>query len=578
MPEQTNTNGTLVDEAYSASKKFLSSVLFVDDEIKMGEGTGDGLSATRITDAFATESIVPSFYSCNHENQYGKILALIRKTDVFVLDWKMPVKRANAEENPDADADTDGDRGFFAKKLIEALREDESLGPRLIFIYTSEFDEVVKYIKNLSGPKRRSEGTVETAALSEDSEAELSKDATDEIRPATERNEALEWVSANGNMRICAYFKESLKDNHGVDQSRVLTEAQLAEFVLKEYAKLHEGILPITLLRLLSTVRDNTRPLMAKFNARLDQAFVNDRAMTPEPLDADRMLIDMMLNSVSALNNDKEMPWSNELELVEKWMVQKYGAGLRCEKLKGFQYLKNEAIGICDLIRWQAVGYKNFISEKMKGRWPEGVDEDKKIDCYDRENLRDDVMELFTAKDVRQPEALVMCLDYAILSQWKRTAGQSESAPFLTLGTVLKRRNSGTYYLCVQPSCDSFRIQDAGRDFLFLPLVRVEKHFDLVLKGDDESVLGLKACKDVYELAKLHFTPIAGSADNIIRATQAGDKVFIFTSDESDKDGKSIEYVWVGDLAETHALRIVHEYLSKFGRVGVSESEWLRRS
>ena len=578
MPEQTNTNGTLVDEAYSASKKFLSSVLFVDDEIKMGDSTGDGLSATNITDAFAAESIVPSFYSCSHENQYEKILTLIRKTDVFVLDWKMPVKRANAEKNPDADADPDGERGFFAKKLIEALREDESLGPRLIFIYTSEFDEVVKYIKNLSGPKRRSGETVEPATLRGESEEKLSRDAMDETRPITERNEALEWVSANGNMRICAYFKESLKDNHGVDQSRVLTEAQLAEFVLKEYSKLHEGILPITLLRLLSTVRDNTRPLMAKFNARLDQAFVNDRAMTPEPLDADRMLIDMMLNSVSALNNDREMPWGNELDLVEKWMTQKYADGLKCEKLKRFQYLKNEDINIRDLIHWQTVGYRNFISEKMQGKWPEGVDEDKKIDCYDHDNLRNDVMEVFTAKDMHPSEALVRCRDYAILSQWKRTAGESEAVPFLTLGTVLKRKDSGRYYLCVQPSCDTFRILAAGRDFLFLPLDRVENHFDLVLKGDDDGVMGLKVSKDVYELAKLHFAPQTGSADTIIRAFQVNDREYIFASDENDKDGNRIEYVWAGDLVETHALRIVHEYLSKFGRVGVSESEWLRRS
>ena len=411
-----------------------------------------------------------------------------------------------------------------------------------------------------------------------DSEETLSQDAVNEERPASGSVSGLDWVSKDGNVRICAFFKDSLRGNHGVDQSRVLNEKQLASAVLNEYAKLHEGILPITLLRLLSTVRDNTRPLMAKFNARLDQAFVNDRAMTPEPLDADRMLIDMMLNSVSALNNDREMPWGNALDLVEKWMIQKYADGLRCEKLKHFQYLKNDAINIRDLIRWQTVGYKKFISEKMQGRWPEEIDEDKKIDCYDQENLRDDVMEVFTAKDVQQPEALVMCRDYAILSQWKRTAGQSEAVPFLTLGTVLKRRDSGKYYLCVQPSCDTFRIQDAGRDFLFLPLAQVEKRFHLVLKGDAESVLGLKACKDVYELAKLHFTPIADSADKIIRATQAEDKVFVFTSDESDKNGKHIEYVWAGDLVETHALRIVHEYLSKFGRVGVSESEWLRRS
>ena len=140
MSELTNTGVTLADEARVACKKFLSSVLFVDDEIKMGDDVGEGLSATGITDAFAEESIVPSFYSCKHENQYEKILTLIRKTDVFVLDWKMPVKRADAEENPDADADSGGGRGFFARKLIEAIRGDETLGPRLIFTSSRMMD------------------------------------------------------------------------------------------------------------------------------------------------------------------------------------------------------------------------------------------------------------------------------------------------------------------------------------------------------------------------------------------------------------------------------------------------------
>ena len=112
-----------------------------------------------------------------------------------------------------------------------------------------------------------------------------------------------------------------------------------------------------------------------------------------------------------------------------------------------------------------------------------------------------------------------------------------------------------------------------------LKILSDEKNsFDLVLKGDDDGVLGLKVSKYVYELAKLHFAPLTGSTDKIIRAIQGKDGEFIFASDENDKDGNRIEYVWAGDLVETHALRIVHEYLSKFGRVGVSESEWLRRS
>ncbi|MBQ3344839.1 MAG: hypothetical protein IJG84_23315 [Kiritimatiellae bacterium] len=568
MPEQTNTNGTLVDEAYSASKKFLSSVLFVDDEIKMGERTGDGLSATHITDAFATESIVPSFYSCNHENQYWKILALIRKTDVFVLDWKMPVKRANAEENPDADADTDGDRGFFARKLIEALREDESLGPRLIFIYTSEFDEVVKYIRNLSGPKRRSEGTVETAALSEDSEAELSKDATDEIRPATGRNETLEWVSTNGNVRICAYFKESLKDNHGVDQSRVLTEAQLAEFVLKEYAKLHEGILPITLLRLLTTVRDNTRSLMAKFSARLDQAFVIDRAMTPEPLDADRMLVGMMLNSVAALNNEADMPWSNEVGLVGRWLR---GKNISFGKLR----LNNKETGIQDLVNWQSSGYKDFLL----GTWPNGTSSEKKeseFKTYERFKFLKDVIRVFSIKGQDLSEVASTCRDYAVLSQWKRVAGSCRAIPVLTLGTVLKQKDKEEYYLCIQPSCDTYRVQSSGRDFLFLPLNVANEKFDIVLDGTGTDIGGLTISKDVYDLAKFNFKPLDATCDTVVKASKNEDGFYLFSS--VDYKGNTLAFQWIGDIIETHALKIVHDYISKLGRVGIDVSEWLRRS
>lgn len=574
MPEQTNVRETLADEAYSASKKFLSSVLFVDDEIKMGEKTGEGLSATNITDAFAAESIVPSFYSCSHENQYEKILALIRKTDVFVLDWKMPVKRVNAEEDPDADADSDGDRGFFAKKLIEALRKDESLGPRLIFIYTSEFEEVVKYIKNLPGAKRRSGGSVETVALGGDSEAELLKDATDETRPATERNEDLEWVSANGNVRICAYFKESLKDNHGVDQSRVLTEAQLAEFVLKEYARLHEGILPITLLRLLATVRDNTRPLMAKFNAKLDQAFVIDRAMTPKPLDADQMLIELMINAAASLVDNKNLTWKDETSLVRSWLVCKGRGGF----LKNELYLTDRGgneivLKDDDLCEWQENGYFKFLHESK------GVGKGK-IDCYDKcrqtNGLLADAQQVFVPAGVHPEEVRKLCRDYAVLSQWKRLSAGQELAPMLTLGTVVAREGDEcrAFFLCVQPSCDTYRIKNGGRDFLFLPLSCGTAPFDIILDDAESDICGLHVDSHAYGIQKFFFK-MRDVSDGVIKATKKSDGRFVFSAEI---EGKVDDFIWIGDLNETHALKIVQDYVANLSRVGISESEWLRRN
>lgn len=576
MSEWTNTGVTLADEARVACKKFLSSVLFVDDEIKMGEDVGEGLSATGITDAFAEESIVPSFYSCKHENQYEKILTLIRKTDVFVLDWKMSVKRASAEKNPDADADSAGGRGFFAQKLIDAVRSDAFSGPRLIFIYTSEIDEVVKYLKMLPREKIQPDAVAGMVVSGGDFEETLSQDAVNEMQPVSGSATVLDWVSADRNVRICAYFKDSRKGNYGVDQSRVLNETQLASAVLNEYAKLHEGILPITLLRLLSTVRDNTRPLMAKFNAKLDQAFVIDRAMTPEPLDADRMLIDMMLNSVAALNNENDMPLGNEFNLVKKWLN---GNGFRSGKLK-FKPLKNEAIDTSGLTRWQEIGYERFLREKMVGKWPpdwKQDDQKKKLEGYDTGDMRNDVVGMFSVEGSETSEISGLCRDYAVLSQWKRVARNGASIPCLTLGTVLLRNDSGRHYLCIQPSCDTYRIPSQGRDFLFLPLEEGEKHFDIILAGTGGAVRGLKVSMNPYDLVKVNFKPCEVS-DTVVRAKPDQNGCSCFAASECDSQGNAIIYNWVGDLIETHAMKIVHDYISKFGRVGIDESEWLRRS
>lgn len=576
MPEQINVSGTLAEDARSVCKKFLSSVLFVDDEIKMGEDVGEGLSATGITDAFAEESIVPSFYSCKHENQYEKILTLIHKTDVFVLDWKMSVKRASAEKNLDADADSSGGRGFFARKLIDAVLSDVFSGPRLIFIYTSEIDEVVKYLKALPREKIQPDAVARMVVSGDESEEALSQDAVDERQPESGSVAVLDWVSVDRNVRICAYFKDSRKGNHGVDQSHVLTEKQLASAVLNEYAKLHEGILPITLLRLLTTVRDNTRSLMAKFNARLDQAFVIDRAMTPEPLDADRMLVGMMLNSVAALNNESDMPWGNEFNLVKKWLN---GNEFRSGKLK-FKYLKEEAINTSGLTRWQEIGYERFLREKMVGKWPADCKQDeqkKKLDGYDTGDMRNDVIDMFSVKGSEAPEVSEVCRDYAVLSQWKRVAGNGSAIPLLTLGTVLFRNDSGRHYLCVQPSCDTYRIPSEGRDFLFLPMEKGEKHFDIILAGTDGAVRGLKVSMNPYDLVKVNFKPCELS-DTVVRAKPDQDGDSCFTASKCDSHGNAIVYKWVGDLIETHALKIVHDYISKLGRVGIEESEWLRRS
>ena len=40
---------------------------------------------------------------------------------------------------------------------------------------------------------------------------------------------------------------------------------------------------------------------------------------------------------------------------------------------------------------------------------------------------------------------------------------------------------------------------------------------------------------------------------------------------------QGFKYKWIFDLMESHAQKIVNEYAANLSRVGIDESEWLRR-
>lgn len=45
-----------------------------------------------------------------------------------------------------------------------------------------------------------------------------------------------------------------------------------------------------------------------------------------------------------------------------------------------------------------------------------------------------------------------------------------------------------------------------------------------------------------------------------------------------DFDTQKRSYKWILDLNDSHAQRIVNEYSANLSRVGLDESEWLRKS
>lgn len=137
----------------------------------------------------------------------------------------------------------------------------------------------------------------------------------------------------------------------------------------------------------------------------------------------------------------------------------------------------------------------------------------------------------------------------------------------LELGVVVESSTGSEWWLCVQPLCDSVRLKGKTR-MPFLPYRKVDKEpFDLVIVRSSE-ILQFRLSLEPSDLNHFTFAPDQDE-ESILLTTDDGDPRFI------DTDGASWHFAC--RLKTAHAQRIAHSLGAKFSRVGLNESEWLRK-
>ncbi len=145
-------------------------------------------------------------------------------------------------------------------------------------------------------------------------------------------------------------------------------------------------------------------------------------------------------------------------------------------------------------------------------------------------------------------------------------------APILRLGTIVleNKRKKTQYLLCVQPVCDSVRI-DKNRAFPFLPLIDASNGgpCDFLIK-EGEKKLRFRLQTKPFEAKMVMFKPDKRAREIIARTRSTGGQFFTPVS-------KGSTYQWIADLRPDHAQRVANDYAYKISRVGLTESEWLRR-
>lgn len=540
---------TFTELSQEVAEKFLHTVVFVDDQAefikpdrpkeleKPGRGGGKGkdtqkdgngqdahkLDAKKVIDAFAWKGMVCSVLKPDKgENPMGIAIEAAEKADVLILDWRI--------------YDDDGDK---AMKIIgNIITSDLSENPRLrlIIIYTAEnIVEISKKIgeKHCGNFNKRDGG----------------------------------FAFSQGHLRIVIFAKEGVGVPPDIG-ARVLSIDELSKQVSVEFAKITAGLVSNVALESLAVLRDNTHLIMGRLGPEMDPPYLGHRVLLPNPDDAMYHAVDIVASEFHSLLHDYEVGKKADIEAVRAWLYlkeQKYGiSNLRIGT--GNESVESEKL--CD---WVKNGFKGskWLDEYVK-RKHSNINEDnipnKKEDI--ERKVYKTITETFCAEGV---DATELDHRFAMFTSLKNRYGRSERRPILTLGTILKSEST-EFWLCIQPRCDSVRIEKKRKFFfLFLKVVGGNEKFDLILEDEENKFKKLKIHYKIYDSTHFEFSS-DGSDEQVIRAkAENGDFVF-YTADETRS-----KFKWISELKTEHAQRIANDFAAKLSRVGLDESEWLRR-
>lgn len=338
----------------------------------------------------------------------------------------------------------------------------------------------------------------------------------------------------------------------GEAPSQGIQEEELPSALIEHFAPLVGGLLRNAVLRSIGAIRNNTHTLISRFPAILDPAFVTHRAYSSPCEDTEQHIVPLICSEISNILLQERIPNNLNLEVINAWIDD--------------EDMRSRKKGTLDIDEGKLNSINNYIKKLIKNGI-EDIDNKGDIPKEVRAGIRK-IKESTMTKycGAKEPQKADVAL--AILMSCEHI--YSDVYPMLQAGTLVKQEGTGNYFLCVQPPCDCVRIEEHGRTFLFAPVSAVtsEKKFDFVFIDNDNSIIYFKKDKKTYRVKTIIFSP--KSRENSIFAYKEDGNIYF-------KDNSNEKFIFILQLKDVHALREIHEYASDLARIGLTESDWLRR-
>ena len=353
-----------------------------------------------------------------------------------------------------------------------------------------------------------------------------------------------EFTFRSGSVRLTIFGKEHTQfpPLDTVIAERIVTTSELPERLIQEFASMTKGLLPNVAIAALSEIRAETHKLLTQFSSRLDAAYLGHRALLPNPADAEDHIVELLVAEISSILEFAGVGRQAGIDAIRTWLQDKAAD-------QSIRWCKLPVNDEDKLVRLMDKGINKVEHPSFGGRqWQQMTHGFTKDELANQSNS-----------------------EFARMVHMKTHYGVC--APNLTLGTILvsKINKNENFWICLQPRCDSVRIFDKTA-FPIIPMEEVDdntKEFEIVVKHRGKPVL-LKVGKKVPQLQMLTFQP-TDLSQGFVAAKRCG-SYWKFESE----CGASFE--WIDELKDAHAQKIVVEFAEQFSRIGVNDSEWVRRS
>lgn len=352
-----------------------------------------------------------------------------------------------------------------------------------------------------------------------------------------------------GGFHVFLYAKEDARLTDDL-KGYVLPPSELPRRLIQDFAGEVGGLLPNLVMASLTSVRDNGYHILKSFDRELDPAFLTHRAYLDTPGDADRHVVDQLANELRAVM--AENACTGEVANSDAFkgrVADMWGPKDRIE-IDGREFDRTFAARIA------ANGYKELRKPPLELK----------------KGPAKKAFKWLSRVFLGGGGANSLDLEFAYLMT-SRSVGPKP--PTLHLGSLLVEEDEEKQILlCMTPSCDSVRLEEAT-NFLFVPL-RGEKgkHQVVVWDGEEPSRKAVQ-----LKIAEWHLIPFEANESGVVAATlvSGARESWHFEATSEGDPGEPRRFRWLGELRQEFAQKLAHTLGSTASRVATDTPEWLRR-